>query len=145
MAGTSGATFNLSLCRPVFGGHVVLDRPKGAYITINYLSDQVTLVQGIDSSMFIENDDLSAEIIIRVMQHSPTNAIFSGIHFTRLAKKFVIKDPGGLDVFTASHAKITRWPSIVYSDAGEIREWRLLTPRLVPFIGGIPPEIVVAA
>lgn len=144
MAGTSGASINLTLVRPVFGGHPLMDRPKGAFVTINYLSDQVTLVQGIDSSYFIENDDLSAEVILRVMQHSPSNDIFSAFHFARLSKKLIIKGPvTGLSVFSAAHAKIAKWPTVVYSDAGEIVEWRLLTPRLVPFVGGIPPQIVV--
>lgn len=143
MAGTHGTTLKLRNVNVLFGGAPALDRPEGAFITINYLADQVTMVGGIDSAMFVESDDLRAEVLVRVMQHSPTNAIYSAFHTAKLAKSLMIAHIGGADVFTASHAKIGKWPSVVYSNTGEAREWLIRVPRLVPFIGGIPPEVVV--
>ncbi len=144
-----GSTIDLTHVKIVFGGHVVLEHPKGAIVSIAYNDDQVKMLQGIDSANFIKTLDLSAVVTVNMMQASVSNDIFSAFHRANLvtpgglARTLTIKDLNGSSLYVAPRGMITKWPDAAWSDSGEIRAWSIACTRLIPNVGGIAPTPVL--
>jgi hypothetical protein len=127
-----------------FAGVPVRDTADNDFITITKASDAFTTVVGTDGNVArSKTNDLRADVEIRLMNTSPTNAALSAIH---LADKnapggagvgaFLCVDLNGTSLYAAGNAWIKRSPDPVFGREASERVWLLEVDALQDFTGG---------
>jgi len=127
-----------------FGGVPVEGYADGDFITITHASDAFSSVVGTDGTVArSKTNDLRADIEIRLMNTSPTNAALSAIYQAdRNAPggagvgAFLCVDLNGTSLYAAGNAWIKRAPDPVFGREANERVWLLECDALQDFTGG---------
>ena len=116
----------------------------GDFLTITRASDAFSSTVGTDGEVArSKTNDNRADVELRLMSTSPTNAALSAIHLAdRNAPggagvgAFLCVDLNGTTLYTAGNCWIKRGPDPVYGREANERVWLLEVDNLQDFTGG---------
>lgn len=142
---STGATVDPKSLHFQFGPHKLKQgRAKGDSLQVQYLSDAYVPNAGIDEEAFwAANDDLSANIVLTLLQTASFNDILSRLHIADrstpggLLLPLILSEKNGTTKYAAARARVIKFADGVWSDGGAVRQWTFSTLRLVGFVGGV--------
>lgn len=128
----------------VLGVHTVSGFAKGSRISIEYITDEVALLEGVDEeALFIDSKSRAANATLTLLQSSDSNDVLSS--YVALNRNRVgglgfgwgLAEINGRTIYATKLAKVAKLANGTWSDGGEVRVWTILIPRLVGFVGGL--------
>jgi hypothetical protein len=118
--------------------------PKGQWLTIDYVSDGVTVTEGLDDeACYVQHNGKAGIMTVSLLESADLNGSLSDLH------EVAMNTPGGLvlpwtgrrqnggSIYVADTARIVRHAPGVWSDGAEVRVWTFVTTRLISRVGGI--------
>lgn len=112
-----------------------------SYVNIEYVEDQTITTQGPDGPVaFTLKPATVGTVEITLQQNSPTNKILMGVLATQKASRtllmgtFIIRDPSGGTLYTATDAHIKNPPATPLGASHEdgLRTWVFTAGNLLP-------------
>lgn len=116
----------------------------GDFVSIEFDEPAFKDVKSIDGKMTrSKTNDRSATMKIRLMDSSPTNALFSTLHRLDMALPngagvgtFSVRDRNGLSLHFSDKAWISAPPNVAYGQLAQVREWTFRCEYMDSFDGG---------
>lgn len=138
-----GATQRASNRRVIIGGwHQIEGRAKGNYCTVDK-PDRVRVDVGVDGEgVFIENDDQSGTVTIACMPSSKSNDVLSAYEKAGAPFPITVIEVDGSTSFSSARARVTRQAPVTWSDGSEVRQWTIVSTRLLGGVGGMDATAV---
>ena len=124
----------------VWGG-IPMEAFADSYVNIEYVEDQTITTQGPDGPVaFTLKPATVGTIEITLQQNSATNKLLMGVVATQklsrtlVQESFIIRDPSGGTLYTATDAHITKPPATPLGASHEdgLRTWTFTAANLLP-------------
>jgi hypothetical protein len=135
-------TYDFARVLVLLGGVPITGFADGESITVRPNGDRYSSTKGNDGDVVHSrvNDD-TYTVVLRLQAQSPGNAILLAQHVLDAAGNsgvvpFILRDQGGLDVFTAPECRIARLPDMAFGREAGTREWTLTTGKAILAPGG---------
>lgn len=116
----------------------------GEFITVERDTDAFTDVAGTGGGVSrAKQQDRRATVTLTLLQTSPVNSVLSTL--ANLDQNtdggagigpFLLKDRGGLSVYSGSECWIARMPDVTLDKGVTARQWKIRVAKLVAFEGG---------
>lgn len=126
------------------GVHIVGGYAKGSRISIDYLTDEVVLLEGVDDeATFVDSRSRAANITVTLLQSSDSNDVLSSYLIANrttpggLGFGIGFVETNGRTVYAGAVAKMAKMATGTWSDGGEVRVHTILVSKLIGFVGGL--------
>ena len=109
----------------VGAGATIRGFADGAMITAEYTNDENTVHVGTDGQgRHIESADKSGQITVRLADYSPSNAVLTALHLSKVPFPVTVTDKTTTaDLFFADSCKIAKRPPMEKSNEATMNEW----------------------
>lgn len=134
-------TFDFKEVAVILGGVQLTGFMDGSALELEFDEQAYNKTVGADGEVSrSKTNNNTGNLTLRLQQTSPSNEILSGFRLADVAGNagvvpLLIKDANGTTVAFAQHAWVQQWPSQVWGQDIEGREWILDLGQLDPFVG----------
>jgi hypothetical protein len=137
----------------IVGGQPILSgRAKGAWLTIAYNADEVTIEEGVDGEGWFTDLASLTSITTVVLTHASLyNNYFHNLLLanrnapTGLAFPMQFEELGGTASYQLPQCKILKVADGIWGDGAQVRSWRIGALRTEGAPGGLLPTPVISA